>query len=208
MCKTRLNPTGRWKELLYDGFLCSFETLKYHRFDFMGLLILINKWLLPNALKLKEQTFLALHHSRACIWMGDEREGAAANFLIKIWMECGELFQLKMIKRQYSDFYWASILNRKTEGGPISSIIRTLSNDVKVIRCLSHMDVSKFQSQISKHQVNTGDNCWWSGLSQVRMFIVGRIAWHGFSCLYRLVIGLKLAALHTGPPNVASLPTP
>ena len=41
----RLSHTGRWKELLYDGFLCSFKTLKYHRFDFMGLLILINKWL-------------------------------------------------------------------------------------------------------------------------------------------------------------------
>ena len=151
----------------------------------------------PNALKLKEQTFLALHHR--CIHQDVRwKSRGRSNFLIKIWMECGELFQLKMIKRQYSDFYWASILNRKPEGGPISSIIRTLSNDVIVIKCLSHMDVSKFQSQISKYQVNNGDNCWWSELSKVRMFIAGRIAWHGFSCLYRLVIGLKLAALHTG----------
>ena len=159
---------------------------------------MVIRWFYYQMLKSSKSKLSWCCITAACIWMGDEREGAAANFLIKIWMECGELFQLKMIKRQYSDFYWASILNRKTEGGPISSIIRTLSNDVKVIKCLSHMDVSKFQSEISKYQVNTGDNCWWSGLSEVRMFIVGRIAWHGFSCLYRLVIGLKLAALHTG----------
>ena len=34
------------KNYFMTAFSVRFETLKYHRFDFMGLLILINKWLL------------------------------------------------------------------------------------------------------------------------------------------------------------------